>query len=80
MHDSPARPHHDFAFSYPGSELTDDEVEFGRAMHAYQRRHNVRYPAWSDILFVLRSLGYRKQNSTPTGNAEDADSLADRHR
>ena len=74
MHDSPTRPPPDFSYTYPGSELTDDEVEFGQAMSAYQRRHNVRYPAWSDILFVLHSLGYRKTvvSDEPTAESESS--------
>ena len=48
---------------HPGSDLTADEVEFGLAMDEFQRRYRVRYPAWSEILFVLHTLGYRKVRS-----------------
>lgn len=60
MTETPTRLRAEAAYTHPGSELTDDEVEFGRAMYEYQQRHRIRYPAWSDVLFVLRSLGYRK--------------------
>jgi hypothetical protein len=45
---------------YPGSEIDGDTLEFLRAMHAYQRRYARRYPAWSEVLYVLRLLGYAK--------------------
>ncbi len=80
MTDPPAHPRDSYAglsANNPGSELTDEEVEFGRAVHDFQVRYHRRYPAWSDILFVLRSLGYRKQTPIQNGNAEDADSSAD---
>ncbi len=46
---------------FPGSELTGDVLEFIRAMHAYQTRYRRRYPSWSEVLYVLRTLGYAKQ-------------------
>jgi hypothetical protein len=67
----PRRPRAEVGYNHPGSELTDDEVEFGRAMHEYQCRYAVRYPAWSEILFVLRALGYRKATQTPQELAAD---------
>ncbi len=48
------------SYEYPGSELTDDAWEFVRAMEAYQRRYKRRYPQWSEVLYVLRTLGYAK--------------------
>ncbi len=60
MNQTPIRRRAAAAAIHPGSELTADEVEFGLAMDEFQRRYRVRYPAWSDILFVLHALGYRK--------------------
>jgi hypothetical protein len=45
---------------YPGSEIDGDTLEFLQAIEAYQRRYARRYPAWSEILYVLRLLGYAK--------------------
>ena len=67
------------ANEFPGSELTGDVLEFIRAMHAYQKRYHRRYPAWSEVLYVLRTLGYAKRvpgavwanDSTPTTQQED---------
>lgn len=38
----------------------DDETEFMLAMQKYKETHNRRFPAWSEVLAVLKSLGYRK--------------------
>ena len=60
MNQTPIRRRAAAGYTHPGSELTADEVEFGLAMDEFQRRYRVRYPAWSEILFVLHTLGYRK--------------------
>ncbi len=48
------------AHEFPGSEIDGDTLEFLQAIEAYQRRYHRRYPAWSEILYVLRLLGYAK--------------------
>ena len=37
-----------------------EEVEFMRAMDLYKRLSNRQFPTWSEVLEVLRALGYRK--------------------
>jgi len=37
-----------------------EEVEFMRAMDDYKRRSGRQFPTWSEVLEVLRDLGYRK--------------------
>lgn len=37
-----------------------DEVEFMKAMDDYKRRSGRQFPTWSEVLEVLRDLGYRK--------------------
>lgn len=37
-----------------------DEVEFMSAMDNYKRRSGRPFPTWSEVLEVVRSLGYRK--------------------
>lgn len=46
--------------NFPGWHTSADELEFALAMYAYQKKHRRRYPAWSEVLYVLRSLGYVK--------------------
>jgi hypothetical protein len=37
-----------------------EEVEFMKAMDDYKRRSGRQFPTWSEVLEVLRDLGYRK--------------------
>ena len=43
-----------------GADFTDDEFEFMKAMDAYKRKYQRPWPGFSEILAVLRSLGYQK--------------------
>jgi hypothetical protein len=38
----------------------DDTVEFIQAIDAYRRRYDKSFPSWSEVLSLLKSLGYRK--------------------
>ncbi len=53
-------------------DYTNDEIEFMNALDAYKRRSGRMFPTCSEILEVIRDLGYRK------GEAEmvAADALA----
>jgi len=42
-------------------DYTDDEVEFMNAMNAYKRTSGRMFPTCSEVLEVLRGLGYTKQ-------------------
>lgn len=39
---------------------TDDELEFMKAVERYKAAHKTRFPSLSQILSVIRELGYRK--------------------
>ena len=41
-------------------DYTDEEIDFMRAMDDYKRKSGRQFPTWSEVLEVLRSLGYRK--------------------
>lgn len=41
-------------------DYTDDEVEFMNAMNAYKRTSGRMFPTCSEVLEVLRGLGYSK--------------------
>lgn len=43
-----------------GADYTDEEREFLHAMDDYITRTGRRFPAWTEALGVLKSLGYRK--------------------
>src|SRR5258708_32233496 len=39
---------------------TADEIAFMKAMDRYKRDNHRPFPTWSEVLAVLRSLGYRR--------------------
>jgi hypothetical protein len=41
-------------------ELTLEEVEFIRAVDRYKRKFDRPFPTWSEILLVVKQLGYTK--------------------
>jgi hypothetical protein len=41
-------------------DYTDHEIEFMKAMDQYKRDNRRPFPTWSEVLEVLRALGYRK--------------------
>ena len=41
-------------------DYSDEEIEFMRAMDEYKRRSGRQFPTWSEVLEVIRSLGYRQ--------------------
>jgi hypothetical protein len=54
-------------------DYTADEVEFMRAMDDYKRRSGRPFPTWSEVLEVVRGLGYVKcpggEATAPAGSA-----------
>ena len=41
-------------------DYTNDEIDFMKAMDQYKRDNCRPFPTWSEVLEVLRALGYRK--------------------
>lgn len=41
-------------------DYNDEEIEFMKAMDQYKRDNRRPFPTWSEVLEVLRALGYRK--------------------
>ena len=41
-------------------DYTDDEIEFMKAMDDYKRRSGRQFPTWSEVLEVVRGLGYQR--------------------
>jgi hypothetical protein len=45
-------------------DYTGDEIEFMRAMDEYKRKSGRMFPTWSEVLEVVRGLGYVKPEPT----------------
>ncbi len=41
-------------------DYDNDEIEFMKAMDQYKRENRRPFPTWSEVLEVLRAMGYRK--------------------
>lgn len=41
-------------------DYTNDEIEFMKAMDEYKRKSGRMFPTWSEVLEVVRSLGYER--------------------
>ena len=40
--------------------MSDEELKFIKAVNEYKQRYNKPFPTWSEILHILKSLGYEK--------------------
>jgi hypothetical protein len=60
-------------------DYSQDEVEFMNALNEYKRTSGRMFPTCSEILEVLKSLGYEKRNSEPEydWNNDDQESNSD---
>ena len=56
----PGRRLSDYARAAENGELTDEQFQFVRAIDAFKKANGVGFPSWTDILEVVRLLGYRK--------------------
>jgi hypothetical protein len=41
-------------------EMTDEQFEFCMAIETYKKVNKRMYPTWTEVLEVVRQLGYRK--------------------
>jgi hypothetical protein len=56
----PGRRRSDQRRSAEEGELTDDQFEFVMAMDEYKRVNKRPFPSWTEVLEVIKYLGYRK--------------------
>lgn len=50
----------DWARAAEEGEMTREQFLFIKAIDAFKRSNDVMYPTWTDVLEVVRLLGYRK--------------------
>lgn len=53
--------------------LESDELEFINAINAYKARYGKPFPTWSEVLHVVKALGYRKATDGPRYSFKDED-------
>lgn len=58
--------------------LLADELEFINVINLYRQRHGRPFPTWSEVLHVLKFLGYTKPApAAPDGDPKDAGASAE---
>ena len=56
----PGRRRSDYTRSAEEGEMTPEQYLFVRAIDAFKRVNNRSFPTWTEVLEVMRRLGYRK--------------------
>jgi len=69
----PGRRLSDFTKAAEEGDLTKEQFLFVMAIDAFKKANDVWYPTWTDVLEVVRLLGYRKtmKSEIELRNAED---------
>lgn len=52
-------------------ELTDEQFEFIMAIEKYKKVNNRPFPTWTEVLEVIKKLGYRKVAKSELDNTSD---------
>lgn len=75
----PGRRRTDFARSAEEGEMSNEQFLFVTAIDAFKRVNNRPFPTWTEVLEVIRKLGYRKTCASELNlsNAEDWTEPAD---
>lgn len=75
----PGRRRTDFAKSAEEGEMSSEQFLFVTAIDAFKRVNNRPFPTWTEVLEVIRKLGYRKTGPSTLNlsNAEDWTEAAD---
>ncbi len=60
----PGRRRTDFAKSAEEGEMTPEQFLFIQAIDAYKKVNQRPFPTWTEVLEVIRKLGYRKTQAT----------------
>lgn len=60
----PGRRLSDFVKAAEEGEMTQEQFLFLMAIEGFKKANNKVYPSWTDVLEVLRLLGYRKTQTS----------------
>lgn len=56
----PGRRRSDDRKSAEEGEMSDEQFEFLMAIDEYKRKNSAPFPTWTEVLEVIKTLGYRK--------------------
>lgn len=60
----PGRRRSDFLRSAEEGEMTQEQFMFLMAINAFKEANDCAFPTWTDVLEVIRKLGYRKTSGS----------------
>jgi hypothetical protein len=63
----PGRRRSDERKSAEEGQMTDEQFEFLMAINEYKRKNTRPFPTWTEVLEVIKTLGYRKVAEPQTG-------------
>ena len=74
----PGRRRTDFMKAAEEGEMTQEQFLFVMAIDAFKRVNAKTFPSWTDVLEVIRKLGYRKTMPTELNLGERAEDWTER--
>jgi hypothetical protein len=74
----PGRRRTDFMRSAEEGEMTQEQFMFIMAIEAFKRVNGKSFPTWTDVLEVIRKLGYRKTMPTELNLGRRVDDWTER--
>ena len=69
----PGRRLTDFTKAAEGGEHTEEQFLFVQAIDAFKKANGKTFPNWTDVLEVVRLLGYRKTQPSSIEGFDDKD-------
>jgi hypothetical protein len=74
----PGRRRSDFMKSAEEGEMSHEQFMFVMAIDAFKRVNNKTFPTWTDVLEVIRKLGYRKTMASELNLGKRAEDWTER--
>ena len=75
----PGRRRSDFLKAADEGEMTQEQFMFVMAIDAFKRVNDKTFPSWTDVLEVIRKLGYRKTMPSEINLDRRAEDWQERH-
>lgn len=74
----PGRRRSDFLKAAEEGEMTQEQFLFIKAIDAFKRANSKTFPTWTDVLEVVRKLGYRKTMPSELNLGQQAEDWIER--
>lgn len=75
----PGRRRTDFMRSAEEGEMTQEQFMFVMAIDSFKRVNGLTFPTWTEVLEVIRKLGYRKTMTSELNLGHRVEDWTERH-